>query len=352
MQPAAKTNYPTLTLGDLRASLTKPLSKIGLQLKGVVLENLSIDPNSNLRPWQNGNRWIVASDPSGHKARVCVSGSVWQRAQDKGFKITKDAAIDVAVNGLSMDKWMQLQIDALAIRVSGQSKLEAKRESIVRYCEQNGYFVRNKKAMPIIIRKVAIITTENSSIESDITRQICIKDSFMDAHRFNGKPDDLARWVKRLSLLAEHDIICLYRGGREDESMFVFSDPCVLDAIVQSYIPVVTALGHERDVPPVQMVADMGFASPTKFATYVRNKNDTALKQARQYLDQIHTHFDRYLSTLEKSTLVSMGNIDRIASSLSQAHGAKQNRKHIIVTILMAVFILALVVAFFMARGI
>jgi exonuclease VII large subunit len=121
----------------------------------------------------------------------------------------------------------------------------------------------------------------------------------------------------------EHDIIALYRGGREDESMFVFSDPVVLNAVVQPSVPVVTAIGHEKDIPPVQQVADEGFASPTKFAEFVRQRNDSTLALARRYLNSINN----LVAILE----------DR-----------KKYRKNITVVILVSVGLIVVIIAYFL----
>ena len=155
------------------------------------------------------------------------------------------------------------------------------------YCETKGYFNRIKKPLPVIVRNIAIVTTKNSTIESDITKQIGINPSFIDAYRFNGKADDLSALLKTIISKNRYDIICLYRGGREDEFMFVFSDPVVIDQVVKSQVPVVSALGHERDVPPIQLVVDAGFASPSKFATSIRHRNEAAFERAQKYTKDI-----------------------------------------------------------------
>ena len=351
MLDKAAATYDALSIADLRQALQDPVADIGRQLRGMVLENLSIDPSSRLSPWKNGNRWINVTDQSGNKAKVCIPPPAWTRALEKGYAITSDVAIDVALSSLNIDKWMQVEIEALAVRVSGQGKLEALREKIIAYCEQRNYFKRPKKPLPVIIRKVAIVTTANSTIESDIINQIGIRKELITSHRFDGTAPALKDLINTISRRCEHDIIVLYRGGREDEFMFVFSDPMVLDAVVQSNVPVAAAIGHERDRPPVEMVADMGFASPSKFAEFVRQKNDDALNQAGLYLQNIEQLFCRYILAAENDAFQLIGTINAVASDLIRVHDTQKHKRNLAMTVLIAVLILSGVIAFFLSSS-
>lgn len=350
MLDKAAATYDTLSIADLRQALLGPVADIGRQFRGLVLENLSIDPSSRLSPWKNGNRWINVADQSGNKAKVCIPPPAWSRALEKGYKISNDDAIDVALNCLSIDKWMQVEIEALAVRVSGQSKLEALREKIIAYCEQRQYFTRTKKPLPVIIRKVAIVTTANSTIESDIINQIGIRKELITSHRFDGTAPALRDLINAISRRREHDIIVLYRGGREDEFMFVFSDPMVLDAVVQSNVPVAAAIGHERDKPPVEMVADMGFASPTKFAEFVRQRNDDALNQAGLCLQNIQQQFRQYILAVENNAFQLIGTINAIASDMVRKNEIQKHRRNMALTVFIAALLMSAVIAFFLLR--
>ncbi len=342
-------DFKSFTIPDLRRALCDPLESASLQFRGWVIENLSIDPNSNLKPWKNGTRWVTVSDTNKNKTKVCIPDSVWRRAVGRGYNISKDVSIDLALESISIDKWMQLEIEAMAVRVSGQSKLEALREKICNYCEQKGYFNRIKKSLPIFIRKIAIVTTENSTIGSDITNTIGMHIKHIADHRFDGTAPDLKRTIENLSK-QDFDLIALYRGGREDEFMFVFSDPIVLDAIVSSPVPVITAIGHERDSPPVQMVADMGFASPSKFADFVRQRNLDTIKTVLLTMDKIDGHLMNYLAILESHLLRTSGAIGHMAGQLEKAAELNKHRRNMKATIAIFVLILLAILYYFLVR--
>lgn len=348
MQSQTATNDKQLTLEALRESVLSPVKDIGLQFRSFVIENLSIDRNCNLKLWENsGLRWITVTDSNNYKTKIRINNNVWKRAIEQGYEISNDVSIDVTIDSLSLDKWCQLEIVAMAVRVSGQSQMEAIRESINKHCIKKGYFQRTKRPLPVIVRKVAIVTSKQSNIESDITNQIGIKKTFIDSYRFNGKADDLCLLIHKLANMNQHDLICLYRGGREDEYMFVYSDTVVLDEIVKSPIPIVSALGHEQDIPPVQGVVDMGFASPSKFALYIKELNNSALGWTEYFAEDINKYFKKYLLNLENSILKNLSDINNDASSMKENYEKKKYSRNITIIALISIILLSLIIAYF-----
>lgn len=343
-QEKKEKNYQELSLAEIRNAFSSPAKEIGERYRGFVIENLSIDPNSVFKTWKNGIRFISVSDENAGHAVVSVSRDVWQRALDNGYNVTNEVSIDVAIETLYVNKRMQLQIAALAIRVTGQSQLEARRDAINDYCEQRGYFTRKKIQCPAIITRIAIISTEGSTIESDITRQIGLRKDRISSYRFDGTPEELKKLLASVIAKQRYDIICLYRGGREDEAMFVYSDPMVLDTIVASKIPIASALGHERDVPPVQRVVSLGCASPSKLALFVRERNDQAQAEAWQLMREINTGFKSYLKSLKHHAFKKYSEIKEAAAKLKRLNDQRKHRRNMTMLAVVAVAVVAFVI--------
>ena len=351
MHPHGISKDQLLTLENLRQSLSTPIQEVGAHFRTFVIENLSVDRNRSIFKPQGklGKRWITVSDDNNHKARVCIGPDVWRRAGDKGYRITDAVSIDVAIDKLWMDKWHQVVIEALAVRVSGQSQTEARREQINDYCARKGYFDRDKKSLPFLVFRVAIVTSRQSTIESDITNQIGLKKSLVDSYRFNGKADDLASLIHHLDK-ENYDVICLYRGGREDDAMFVFSDEAVLDEIVNARTPIVTALGHEQDIPPVQLVADKGYASPSRFAVEIREHNLRARKNICERSSLIYYYFKEYLVDLKRAIYEDNSQIHSMASAIKWRHEKRKHSRNTILIIVISLAIIAAIVFFFLRR--
>lgn len=339
--------FQQLSLSGLRTAISAPIKQIGAQYRTFVIEDLSIDPSCSLKPWRNGNRWLTVSDSNKERARISIPQHVWSRAINKGYEITNEASIDVAIETLFVDKRQQIQIEAMAVRVSGQSQLEAKREAINKYCEERGYFTREKLPLPVIITRLAIITTEYSDIESDITRQTGMRKDLITPYRFDGSPAGLKNTLASVIKEQRYDIIALYRGGREDEPMFVFSDPIVLDEIVASPVPIASALGHERDIPPVQRVVSLGCASPSKFALYVKERNEQAWAEAYQLTKEINSGYQNYLERLKAFVYQQYSEIKDKTGELQRLADRRKHRRNMIALALVAAGIVAFVVWYF-----
>jgi len=62
------------------------------------------------------------------------------------------------------------------------------------------------------------------------------------------------------------DALLVTRGGGSMEDLWAFNERVVAEAIVQSPIPVVAAIGHETDTTIAELVADLRCATPTQAA--------------------------------------------------------------------------------------
>lgn len=129
--------------------------------------------------------------------------------------------------------------------------------------------------------------------------------------------------------------------------MFVYSDPIVLDEIVKTPIPLASALGHERDVPPVQQVVSLGFSSPSQFALFVKEKNEQAYALANQYLTEIQNAYKTYLKNVGHESHVIFSEIRETAGILERNYSRKQYHRNIVVIITLAMASMLAIVFYF-----
>ena len=78
------------------------------------------------------------------------------------------------------------------------------------------------------------------------------------------------------------DLLIIGRGGGSLEDLCAFNDEGLARAISASRLPVISAVGHEKDVTISDLVADLRAATPTKAAEIV-------LARRRQCLDRLAT---------------------------------------------------------------
>jgi exodeoxyribonuclease VII large subunit len=72
--------------------------------------------------------------------------------------------------------------------------------------------------------------------------------------------------LQRLDSDPEVDVIIIARGGGSIEDLLPFSDEDLVRAVAGCLTPVVSAIGHEQDVPLLDLVADVRASTPTDAA--------------------------------------------------------------------------------------
>src|SRR5258708_19977492 len=76
-------------------------------------------------------------------------------------------------------------------------------------------------------------------------------------------PTSVARALRRCNQEMLADVIVLARGGGSFEELYAFNTELVARAILESHIPVVTALGHTSDRTVADLAGDPECAPPT-----------------------------------------------------------------------------------------
>jgi len=109
-----------------------------------------------------------------------------------------------------------------------------------------------------------------------------------------------------------YDLIALARGG--GDNVDALDDRVLLDAVVRSPIPVVTALGHARDNLVLDAVADLAFRTPTDFGRYLRSLGERKLfeQEARKLED-----LEKEVAHLKKVDAIKTVIIAALASVLA-----------------------------------
>src|SRR5439155_10687985 len=198
-----------------------------------------------------------------------------------------------------VDYWAQygtVRFVADQVEFDDVGKLRAQLEDLKRRLEAQGAFAaERKRKLPFLPRSVALLTSPTGAVIHDLQETIWDRYPNMGVVVYPvqvqgaGAPMSVARALRRCNQEALADVIVLARGGGSFEEMYAFNTELVARAILDSRLPVVTALGHTSDRTVADLVGDAECRTPTEAgARVVPKKADllTSLRERRRRLER------------------------------------------------------------------
>jgi exodeoxyribonuclease VII large subunit len=146
-----------------------------------------------------------------------------------------------------------------------------------------------KRPLPAFPRRIAVVTSRTGAALQDVlntvTRRCPAVGIVLADVRVQGE-GAAAEVVAALRTIAAHhdrlgiDAVLVTRGGGSKEDLWTFNERPVAQAILESPIPVVAAIGHETDTSIAELVADERCATPTQAAMRLTPETPALLRQA------------------------------------------------------------------------
>jgi len=165
---------------------------------------------------------------------------------------------------------------AVEIRAVGIGELLARLERLRHSLAAEGLFAAaRKRPLPFLPATVGLICGRESAAERDVLRNAARR---WPAVRFRVEnvavqgsyaASEVTDALRRLDTDPAIDVIIITRGGGSIEDLLPFSDESLIRAVAACQTPVVSAIGHEQDVPLLDQVADVRASTPTDAARRV-----------------------------------------------------------------------------------
>jgi exodeoxyribonuclease VII large subunit len=169
----------------------------------------------------------------------------------------------------------QLQLFAEEVAPVGEGAILAAIADVRRRLTVEGLLDRARRPLPLLPAAVGVVCGADAAVRADIESVV--------AARFSGYPVRFAEVAVSGPGAAEAvvgalqafdatpavEVIILARGGGDPASLLPFSDEELCRAVCASTTPVVSAIGHDRDRPLCDDVADRRYGTPSLAATAV-----------------------------------------------------------------------------------
>ena len=162
---------------------------------------------------------------------------------------------------------------AAEIRAVGLGELLARLERLRVALAAEGLFAsERKRPLPFLPHKVGLICGRDSAAERDVLQnaarrwpavQFRVEEvAVQGAHA----SEEIIEALQRLDSDKTVEVIIIARGGGSVEDLLPFSNEDLVRAVAGCATPVVSAIGHEQDVPLLDLVADVRASTPTDAA--------------------------------------------------------------------------------------
>lgn len=233
-----------------------------------------------------------------------------------------------------------LHMRARTIRAVGLGELLARLEQLRALLAGEGLFdVARKQPLPFLPRRIGVICGRNSDAERDVLVnaerrwpgvQFAVRGVAVQGA---GASAAVLEALLELDAIDDVDVIIITRGGGSVEDLLPFSEESLLRAVAAARTPVVSAIGHERDRPLLDEVADVRASTPTDAArrvvpdlheeiqriTYARDRLDQLLRQHLQAASQSVATL-RHSPALHHPEYVVQRQVDIVTAARTQAN--------------------------------
>ena len=214
------------------------------------------------------NVFVTLKDP---KSGATLRATIARRAFDRlDLGLAEGETVHVQGRADLYEAKGELGLRATTVERVGLGDHLVALEQLKRRLAAEGLFAPGRKRrLPRFPRAIGILTGADAAARGDLVATIGARfpaaTVVIREARVQGKgaPRSIVAALEALDRRDDVDVVVLARGGGSFEDLLPFSDEAVVRAVAASRVPVVSAVGHEQDVPLCDLAADARAATPT-----------------------------------------------------------------------------------------
>jgi exodeoxyribonuclease VII large subunit len=162
---------------------------------------------------------------------------------------------------------------ATHVRLAGEGDLLARLEALRKQLRAEGLFELQKQlARPLLPKTIGVVTAESGAARRDLLAGLrrrgwggTVVWAFAPVQDRHAAPA-IGAAIQGLAARPEVEAIVLTRGGGSLADLWAFCDETLCRTVAMLRVPVVSAIGHERDTTLVDDVAAVACSTPTHAA--------------------------------------------------------------------------------------
>ncbi len=277
-------NVPVFSVGELSQAVKRTIEGTfeRVRVRGEI---------SGFKRHSSGHLYLSLKDDQAVLAAVC-----W-RGQAGRLSIQPEDGMEVICVGklTTYPGQSKYQLVIEQMELAGEGALLKLLEERKRKLAAEGLFAaERKRAIPYLPRVIGVVTSPTGAVIRDILHRLA--DRFPRhvlvwpvAVQGEASAAQVAAAIRGFNALPEDgpvprpNVLIVARGGGSLEDIWGFNEEIVVRAVVESAIPVISAVGHETDTTLIDFAADRRAPTPTaaaEMAVPVRADLETSIRTA------------------------------------------------------------------------
>jgi exodeoxyribonuclease VII large subunit len=244
----------------------------------------------NLKTQASGHSYFTLKDAGSQIAAVLFKGA--SRGLTKLPKEGDQIVVQGQITVYSPRGSYQILVRSL--QYQGVGDLLAKLHERKKQLQELGYFdIQRKKKLPLFPKTIGVITSPTGAVIQDILQILQRRHSgfhlILSPVKVQGEgaKEEIAKAIKEFNEHKLADVLIVGRGGGSLEDLWAFNEDAVVQAVYNSEIPIVSAVGHETDFSLCDFVADVRAPTPSAAAELVIAEKEQQFKFLLQCKRQI-----------------------------------------------------------------
>ena len=266
---------------------------------------------SGFKRAQSGHLYFSLKDNS-----AVISGVCW-RVTASRLKIDPEDGMEVIVTGrlTTYPARSNYQVITDELEIAGEGALLKLLEDRRRNLAEEGLFDLDiKKSLPFLPEIIGVITSETGAVFQDILHRLC--DRFPRRVMLwpvtvqgETSAEEIATAIEGFNSLRHKntnsskkaiscpDVIIIARGGGSLEDLMPFNEEKVVRAVAASFIPLISAVGHETDTTLIDYAADKRAPTPSAAAEMIVPVRADLIVQVEDSAARIENTINRFLKS-------------------------------------------------------
>lgn len=258
---------------------------------------------SNFKHHSRGHMYMTIKDQETRIQAVMFAGN------NRSLKFYPENGMNVLIRGnVSVyEASGQYQLYIYEMEPDGIGALYLAYEQLKNKLEQRGYFsAERKKPIPLFPKRIGVITSPTGAAVRDIIttihRRFPLVEVVVIPVQVQGASAavSIRNGIETANRIGGFDTLIVGRGGGSIEELWSFNEENVADAIFNSRIPVISAVGHETDTTISDFVADLRAPTPTGAAELAVPSKDELKQTTLQLTQRMNIEMKRLIETETK----------------------------------------------------